>query len=151
MEIHIARRSGDDRPSPAYHVDGLPRQLTQLQLEDAVVEAFATIEQLQSDLDAERLWIKEGKKLHQVQQAEISQLRRELASVTADRDERAVQKGDLLRHTQEQQVIPFVLRATGRTIPDLTGREHVCEWQSAVRPWLSSERPASCHPEGEKS
>lgn len=66
MEIHIARRSGDDRPSPAYHVDGLPRQLTQLQLEDAVVEAFATIEQLQSDLDAERLWIKEGKKLHQV-------------------------------------------------------------------------------------
>lgn len=104
MEIHIARRSGDDRPSPAYHVDGLPRQLTQLQLEDAVVDAFAKIEQLQSELDAERLWIKEGKKLHQVQQTEISQLRRELASVTADRDERAIQKGDLLRYIQEQQV-----------------------------------------------
>jgi hypothetical protein len=30
--------------------------------------------------------------------------------------------------------IPMVLRpATGRTIPDLTHREHVCEWQSAIK------------------
>jgi len=27
---------------------------------------------------------------------------------------------------------PMVLRATGRTIPDLTQREHVCEYQSRV-------------------
>ena len=29
--------------------------------------------------------------------------------------------------------IPTVRRATGRTIPDLTKREHVCEYQSAVK------------------
>jgi hypothetical protein len=34
--------------------------------------------------------------------------------------------------------IPLVKRATGRTIPDLTGREHVCEYQSRVR--VSGER-----------
>lgn len=28
--------------------------------------------------------------------------------------------------------IPMVKRPTGRTIPDLTKREHICEWQSAV-------------------
>jgi hypothetical protein len=30
------------------------------------------------------------------------------------------------------QTIPMVKRATGRTIPDLTGREHVCEWQHGM-------------------
>lgn len=34
--------------------------------------------------------------------------------------------------------IPWVTRATGRTIPDLTGREHVCKYQDVVRPALSS-------------
>jgi hypothetical protein len=28
--------------------------------------------------------------------------------------------------------IPMVKRATGRTIPDMTKREHVCEWQNSV-------------------
>ena len=28
---------------------------------------------------------------------------------------------------------PLVKRATGRIIPDLTGREHVCEWQGKVK------------------
>ncbi len=30
----------------------------------------------------------------------------------------------------KQLNIPMVLRPTGRTIPDLTKREHICEWQS---------------------
>lgn len=30
--------------------------------------------------------------------------------------------------------IPIVTRATGRSIPDLTKREHVCEYQQPVRP-----------------
>jgi hypothetical protein len=29
--------------------------------------------------------------------------------------------------------IPMVHRATGRTIPDLTTREHICEWQREVK------------------
>lgn len=33
---------------------------------------------------------------------------------------------------QEPQ-IPMVTRATGRTIPDLTGIEHVCKWQSLIK------------------
>ena len=28
--------------------------------------------------------------------------------------------------------IPMVKRFTGRTIPDLTGREHICEWQQKI-------------------
>lgn len=34
---------------------------------------------------------------------------------------------------QAAQPVAWVTRATGRTIPDLTGREHVCEWQNKVR------------------
>lgn len=30
--------------------------------------------------------------------------------------------------------IPTVTRATGRTIPDLTKREHVCEYQGSIKP-----------------
>lgn len=31
------------------------------------------------------------------------------------------------------EFIPFVQRPTGRTIPDLTKREHICEWQGKAR------------------
>lgn len=36
-----------------------------------------------------------------------------------------------IRELEEQQV-PIVQRATGRAIPDLTKREHVCEYQKQV-------------------
>lgn len=40
------------------------------------------------------------------------------------------QAAELLR----TEPVPLVKRpATGRTIPDLTKREHVCEWQSEIR------------------
>lgn len=43
--------------------------------------------------------------------------------------------------------IPMILRATGRTIPDLTGREHACEWQASVRAEEGNDhRPASAYP-----
>ena len=44
--------------------------------------------------------------------------------------------GDLMAEIDKKYLadIPYVKRATGRTIPDLTGREHVCEYQSSVKP-----------------
>ena len=33
---------------------------------------------------------------------------------------------------QRGSTIPFVKRATGRTLPDLRKREHLCEWQATV-------------------
>lgn len=36
--------------------------------------------------------------------------------------------------TTDRDAIPMVERATGRTIPDLTKREHVCEWQQSITP-----------------
>ncbi len=36
--------------------------------------------------------------------------------------------------TKDTPDIPMVLRPTGRTIPDLTKREHVCEWQNTIMP-----------------
>jgi chromosome segregation ATPase len=49
---------------------------------DKTIEAQqVTIDNLQSELDAERLWIKEGKKLHAVQKEEIEQLKDELANM----------------------------------------------------------------------
>jgi hypothetical protein len=47
-------------------------------------------------------------------------LRAQLATVTKERDELS------------QMRVPMVRRATGRTIPDLTKREHVCEYQGAI-------------------
>ena len=40
-------------------------------------------------------------------------------------------------------LIPMVKRATGRTIPDLTGIEHVCKYQMVVRP---ANRPPTASP-----
>ncbi len=34
----------------------------------------------------------------------------------------------------EQAVVPVSKRATGRTIADLTGIEHVCEFQNQIKP-----------------
>lgn len=39
------------------------------------------------------------------------------------------------------QEIPIVERPTGRKIPDLTKREHICEWQSSVRQKMSQDHP----------
>ncbi len=36
--------------------------------------------------------------------------------------------------TKDAPDIPMVLCPTGRTIPDLTKREHVCEWQNTIMP-----------------
>lgn len=33
-----------------------------------------------------------------------------------------------------EDLIPMIVRPTGRTIPDLRFREHLCEWQRQVRP-----------------
>lgn len=47
--------------------------------------------------------------------------------------------GDCIAATPESQPsgdepIPRVKRPSGRTIPDLTKREHVCEWQASIKP-----------------
>ena len=49
---------------------------------------------------------------------------------------------------QDVQPVPMVTRSTGRTIPDLTKREHVCEWQGAVefkQPVTAGECGAKVH------
>ena len=35
--------------------------------------------------------------------------------------------------TGTKRIVPTVKRATGRTIPDVSGMEHVCEWQQIVK------------------
>lgn len=52
---------------------------------------------------------------------EIERLRKDAAARTADKSQ-----NELVRS------IRLVRRPSGRTIPDLTGREHVCEWQRSI-------------------
>ena len=47
---------------------------------EIIKEQKAEIERLREELEAERLWIKEGRKLHEVQKTEIGRLQREKAA-----------------------------------------------------------------------
>lgn len=44
--------------------------------------------------------------------------------------------------------IPLIKRATGRTVPDLTGREHVCEYQTRVTICTEPDKPEGENPVG---
>ena len=84
--------------------------------------ALDEIERLQSELDAERLWIKEGRKLHEVQHAEIERLR-----VTVDKMPKCwgLKDGKLV---QDVPVVPgmVVWRVWPDTAPEC---ESICEEQ----------------------
>jgi hypothetical protein len=94
-----------------------------------IADLRATVGDLQADIqhaeEAKKHWTLSEMEM------EIIKLREELAEAKVESDYQHAEIGSL---TAKLRGIPFVLRPTGRTIPDLTGREHVCEWQSNVRP-----------------
>ena len=60
-------------------------------MEKRIPELEAEVKRLQEELEGERLWIKEGKKLHDVQKDEIKRLQGKLSQT---RDGVSVGKGD---------------------------------------------------------
>jgi hypothetical protein len=87
-------------------VKNLRKELEQLETKALRIEALALRNDLNERQSAESLKAKEG----QVAPPKERKLRAEVGC----------------------NPIPMVLRSTGRTIPDLTKREHVCEYQAPL-------------------